>query len=489
MQFLTQLFQFIFTPFGLAGFVGGLILIDQARRSARLAWLLVSVCCFTASLAKFVNEFVPEPPALAFPLQQLREAGRPLTIVLLGLVLVIALQRQTPQYKHWLPRPILFLILVQVVIFFKTLLFGSSLFALLAAGTFGAVVAMIILGPARWLVDENGFSLAAWSIAMVGLVFIVANGYQALFDLYPITFVHGLLLGTTGNPQHAATLLATTIPAFIFLFEQQRWLWGRLFWLGSLALVISALVMTGSRTGFLMTTVTVLLFYRHRLGSLLRIALPVGIALAILIIVVNQTPLSDTFTLTAATGKLLSGTNSRQAVWNILWRNFLENPLFGVPLRGDRLLGYGESSWLGAASALGLIGFVPLLLFGLTSLQMMAQLFLISRASRSLFLQISMVISGLTSLLAGSFFEAYLLGNLTFSLMALLLYLALGHYIIKVAQHHSIPTRPPARVQPAPWASSRSTVPMTPAALRTGRRSHSIGRTNNIRPNYRTEKS
>lgn len=219
MTFLTQLFQLLLTPAGLAGLVG-LILVLQARRSARLAWLLVSVGCFTASLAKFGDAFIVEPPALAFPLQQLREMGRPLTIALLGLLLLVAVLRPAAHRRSWLPRPLLFLMLVQAAIFFKTVLFGSVLFAFLAASTFGAVVAVIILGPSRWLGDDRDFVLAAQTIAGVGLIFVAANGYQALIDLHPITFVHGLLLGTTGNPQHAATLLAATIPAFIFLYEQ-----------------------------------------------------------------------------------------------------------------------------------------------------------------------------------------------------------------------------------------------------------------------------
>jgi hypothetical protein len=39
---------------------------------------------------------------------------------------------------------------------------------------------------------------------MVGVIFVIVNAYQALFDVYAITFVHGWFLGTTGNPIHAA---------------------------------------------------------------------------------------------------------------------------------------------------------------------------------------------------------------------------------------------------------------------------------------------
>ncbi|MCB0214219.1 MAG: O-antigen ligase family protein [Anaerolineae bacterium] len=431
MNFLTQLFQVLFTPIGLAGVGVGLILVFIARRSARMAWLLVSLGRFAASLAKFRNEFVLEPPALVFPLQQLREMGRPLTIALLGLLLILAWQRTTKGRGRSMPTPILFLIGVQLAIFLKTVLFGSPSFATLAAATFGAVVVMINWGPSRWIMDEEGFYLAAWSMALVGLIFLAVNLYQAVFDLYAITFVKGRLVGTTGNPQHAATLLAAILPAFIFLIEQPaHHLRSRLLWLSGLALVLGALYMTGSRTGVLMAITTVLFFYRQRVGLLLRIGLMAGLALGVVIIVFNQNALLVDLSLTNINDKLLSGTNSRDGIWAILWRNFQAYPLFGAPLRGDRLMGYGESSWLGTAAAVGLVGLIPLLLFGLTALQMMGRLVGIGQKSRMLFLQSSMVISGLASLLFGSVFEAYLLGNLTFPIMALLLYLALGHYVI-----------------------------------------------------------
>jgi hypothetical protein len=52
----------------------------------------------------------------------------------------------------------------------------------------------------------------------------------------------------------------------------------------------------------------------------------------------------------------------------------------------------------------------------------------------NLYIYCSVVIAGLGSLLVGSLSEAYLLGNITFPLTALLLYQVLGTYLIEVEQ-------------------------------------------------------
>jgi hypothetical protein len=330
------------------------------------------------------------------------------------------------------PQPLKYLILVQIVIFFKTLVYGDIGFAFLAVFTFGAVVLMLRIGPSRWLQDEQNFHLAVWSLAMVSVIFVIVNAYQALFDVYAITFVHGWFLGTTGNPIHAAVLLAATIPCFMFLIESRKQGdWVKAWWMLGLILVMIALFLTASRTGIIMGVVSILFFYRHRAGIVLRLGIFVSVVLAVILPFFGQDVPGWGTSYGAATDKFLSGTNTREGVWLALWNHFINNPLFGVPLQGERL-GYGESSWLAAGATLGLLGFVPLVMFGLECLKMMLQLNKLSHRKPIYFLQSSTVIAGLASLLVGSLSEAFLLGNLTFSLLALLMYLSLGKYLIEV---------------------------------------------------------
>lgn len=203
-SFVDQLFDLLLSPVGLLTIVIGAGVVLQARRSRPVAWCLFSLCCFCASLAKFRDQFVSEPPALVFPLQQIRDFGRPLTIVLVGLLILLAFTKQASWRHRLLAQPVLFLMTVQIAIFLKTLYAGDIFFSFLSVATFAAVLLMMRYGPSRWLTDDKNFEYAVTSVALTGVIFICVNAYQAVFDIYPITFVHGRLLGTTGNPQHKA---------------------------------------------------------------------------------------------------------------------------------------------------------------------------------------------------------------------------------------------------------------------------------------------
>jgi hypothetical protein len=436
MDFVNQLVHFIATPLGFILLGGGLFLALQAnQKRPLLGWFLVAIFGFSASLNKFGNEFIKEPPPLVFPLQQIREVGRPLTIVLLVLLIFIALKAKNIWRKKIMPQPLTYLILVQSVIFFKILVYGNPEFAFLSAATFGGVVLMVIMGPSRWLQNEENFQLGVWAIAMVGVIFGVANGYQALIDKYAITFIHGWFLGTTGNPHHAAILITATIPAFLFLFfHNEKHSWMKWIWLGFLALAIFGLLMTASRTGTIATVVSLLIFFRRRGGNLLQIALIFAVIAAFVLPSLSPTDL-DTSELLSPTASKLSDLDisTRTGVWGGYWGLFLKYPLFGAPFVGDRLR-FGESSWLGVLGSMGLVGAIPMFMFGWTSLQMIFKLDHLSKIRPDYYLKCSVVIAGLLSLLVGGASEAYLLGNLTFSLLAVFLYLVLGNYLIEFAQ-------------------------------------------------------
>ncbi|MFM2063172.1 MAG: hypothetical protein RLZZ507_2842 [Cyanobacteriota bacterium] len=436
MDFVSKLIDFITTPLGLMLIGVGLFIIIQAnQKHPRLCWFLVALFGFTASLNKFTNEFITEAPALVFPLQQIRELGRPLTIVFLGLLIVIALKAKNIWRKKIIPQPILYIVLVQCVIFWKILAYGDLGFAILSAATFGALVLMVILGPSRWLQNDQNFQLGVWAIAMVGVIFGIANIYQATRDLYAITFLHGWFLGTTGNPHHAAVLITATLPCFLFLFFQnQKNLWLKGLWGAFLGLAVFGLLMTASRTGAIMAVVSILIFFRYRGGKFLRIALIFAVIAALFMPELGPTD-ADTSGILSKTWNKWDDldSNTRAGVWNAYWGRFIEYPLFGAPLQGDRLR-FGESSWLGVLGSMGLVGAFPMLMFAWTSIKMIFKLERLSTISPDYYLKCSVVMSGLLSLLVGGISEAYLLGNLTFSILAVFLYLVLGNYIIEAAQ-------------------------------------------------------
>jgi hypothetical protein len=434
MPYLDNFLDFLASPYGLVGFLLSLFILTRTHETyRRLHWFLFALCGFAASLIKYTDPWEREVPALAFPLEQLRNMGRPLAIFILGLLLLVALRSYRGWRSRTLPNPVPYLIVVQIIIVLKTLQYGSIAFALLTVITFGAVILMITKGPSRWLQDERNFQLGVWSIALVGIIFAIANLYQASINIYSIMFLHGLFWGTTGNPQHAATLLTTTVPCCLFFIQkphqssQIKW-----FWLTFLILAGFTIILTGSRTGVLSSIIAILLFYRYRGGQFLRLGLTIAIILLVVgsflpseptVVKVGPTSIESSF------DQITSSVDTRTHVWQAQWRTFMNHPILGAPLRGERFR-YGESSWLGTAAALGLVGFIPLVLFGVESLKMMFQLDRLVARKPQYYLHCSVVIAGIGCLLAGSFTEAYLLGNITFPLLALLLYQALGTYLL-----------------------------------------------------------
>jgi hypothetical protein len=431
--FIDQLVNFLATPIGIIGVAMGILLVIQASRSRPVSWLLFSFCCFAASLNKFRDQWTLEPPALVFPLQQMRNVGRPLSIVLLISLVLVALSTRHSWRRSIFIKPIDYLIAVQVVILCKTLLYGSVEFAIVSAITFGGIIFMLKHGPGQWLNNDDNFKLAARSIAIVGLIFITLNAYQYYLNPEAVTFLHGRFLGTTGNPQHAAVLLAATIPCLMFLFQRiPTWNFVKFLWMMVTIGVMYFLFHTGSRTGLLMGAISILLFYRNNGGAWLRLTIALAFIAAIVLPFLDPTNLTSSVGIdTSVSSRYSSFDNTRTDVWNALWRVFTENPIFGAPLYSDRL-NYGENSWLSAAANLGLIGFIPMMLMGWESLKVIWQLNLLSQRKPAYFFQASMVIAGLGSMLVGSFFEAFLLGNITFALLAFLNYLLMAGYLLEV---------------------------------------------------------
>lgn len=432
--FIDQLASFLATPFGIVGVAVGVLMLIKASQDRPTGWLLLSLCSFASSLNVFRDPWTRVTPPLLFPLQQIRASGRPLAIVLLILLVILAVQTQSNWRQRVLPQPIKYLIFVQFAIVFKTLLYGSQEFAFVSALTFFGIIFMLRRGPGRWLQNDENFHLAVKSIAVVGLIFVVANTYQYVISPYAVTFNQNRFLGTTGNPQHAGVLLASTIPCLMFLLQSSPgWNFAKSLWSVVLIITMYFLLLTGSRTGLIMGIISILLFYRNNGGIWFRVILFLVISAALISPFLQPETLSSSATGIDASvsGRFTSTTNTRAEAWSGMWSGFMDNILFGSPLRSGRL-GYGENSWLAAGDQLGLVGFIPMILMGWESVKLIWQLNQLSNRNSYYFFQVSVVIAGLGGMLVGSFFEPFLLGNITFSLLAFLTYLLMGAYLIEV---------------------------------------------------------
>jgi hypothetical protein len=431
--FIEQLIGFLSTPYGIIGVALGMLMVIKASRDRPTAWLLFSICGFAASLNKFTDPWTKVTPSLVFPLQQIREYGRPLAIVMLILLVFLALQTRSSWRQQVFPPSIKYLIYVQFVILSKTLIYGDLEFALISTLTFGGIILMLQKGPGQWLQDDANFNLAVRSIAVVGLIFIILNTYQYLINPFAVAFRHNRFLGTTGNPQFAAVLLAATIPCLMFLIQgSPRWNFTKSLWTVVLIVVTFFLLRTGSRTGLLMGVMSILLFYRNNGGAWFRIILLVGVSAIIVLPFLNSDTVASSGLDSSVGDRFTSTHNSREDVWNGMWTAFTENILFGYPLQRGERMGFGENSWLAAGANLGLVGLIPMLIMGWESLKSIWELYKLSNRNSYYFYQSSTVMAGLGSMLLGSCFEPFLLGNITFSLLAFLIYSLMGAYLIEV---------------------------------------------------------
>jgi hypothetical protein len=431
--FLDRLFSFLATPYGIIGIALGVLMIIKASSSRSMAWFIFSLFCFASSLSKFQDQWIKEPPPLLFPLQQIRDYGRPLAIILLISLVYLALQTQVNWRQKVFPNALKYLIIVQFIFFLKTLLYGNFEIAILSAITFGGIIFMLRMGPGRWLNNDENFNLAVRSVAIAGLIFVVPNTYQYVISPYAVTFSHNRFMGTTGNPQHAAVLLAVTLPCLIFLIQtSRRWSFSKLLWVSTLTAVMYFIVLTGSRTGLLMTTTSILLFYRNNRGAWFRLVLLVFIFIALILPFFDPGTLSSSLGINSSiSNRFTSPSNTREGVWSGMWNSLMDNILFGSPLQGGRM-GYGENSWLAVGSNLGLVGFIPMIMMGWKSLKLIWQLNKLSNRDSYYFFQTSVVIAGLGSMLVGSFFEAFLMGTITFPQIIFLTYLIMSSYLLEV---------------------------------------------------------
>jgi hypothetical protein len=408
-------------------------MVIKASSSRSTAWFIFSLFCFASSLSKFRNEWIKEPPPLLFPLQEIREYGRPLTIVLLSFLICLALQTQSNWRRRVLPQASKYLIFVQFSIFFKTLIYGNIELAILSILTFSGILFMLRMGLERWIYNGENFNFAVRSIAVAGLIFVIPNTYQFIIDPHAVNFVNNRFIGTTGNPQQAALLLAITVPCLMFLIQtSRRWSYPKFLWVVTLIAVIYFLLLTGSRTGLLMSIASFLLFYRNNGGTWFRLVLLSFVFIALILPFFEPRTFSSSLGINSSiSDRFTSPTNTREEVWNGMWNVFMDHILFGSPLEGDRM-GYGENSWLAVGSNLGLSGFIPMIMMGWESLKLIWQLNQLSRRDSYYFLQATVVISGLGSMLVGSFFENLFVGTISFTQIMFLTYLIMSSYLLEV---------------------------------------------------------
>ncbi len=428
-EYLEKFFGLLLDPLVFLGFAIGFVFLNLNRHSLKVRWILVALLALVASFAEYRDQYVPDPPDLVFPLETIRSYGRPISvIILLTLTIFIVffkLGSDKLQDRYYILRALL---AIQILVFVKNLIYGSTIEAILSFLIFLLIFNLFHAGVTRWANSLKMMHYGAWCIVAAVFLFNLMGLYQTSIDPWPMFFQQNRYLGMTGNPQHAAVLLASSLPVIFFLIISSRQLHFKVFLIVLLGWSIYDLVLTGSRTGLLEAAVTGLIF----LGGYSISSLKWGSAILLIFLVVRT---SINWDFSQDVNQNIEGystrRNTRIEVINSQFRQFLRYPIFGHPLRGDRLR-YGENSYGAVAAALGSFGLIPLIIFVRGLILIILKLWRKSKQNvidRHYYL---LVIAGIVSLLVGAFLEAYLLGNLTWPLIMILLYTTWGYYLLSL---------------------------------------------------------
>lgn len=426
-QYFDLLISLLFSPIGLIGIIALVVSLNILYKRKYSVLYFVAFMAGMSSIVEYTDESIRAAPPLVFPLEQLKQFARPITMLLLGLVSVYHLSKFKLSNADSLniTNSLLF---IQILIFIKNLLFGDIFVAILVFLTFFLVFHICTTGFNQWVKVRTDLNqqIRAFTFTLVFLNFLVL--YQLISNSYAITFAHGRLMGLTGNPQQFAVLLTTSIPLIFYqIIEANNNLIHRGLYLALLLWNLFYLINTGSRTGFAMFSITALLFlwaYKNKVFNYVIIIGLVGLTTYLLIDNGIQLDEND------IANRITSTENTREKVYAYQWKQFLLNPLWGSNHMNTRLH-FSENSYLGVAGGLGLLGLIPLCILVLGLLKMCYELW-----KKSLFNVMNkhsyiMVVSGIIPLLLGGITEAYLLGNITWPLIMLFTYTNWGYFLLK----------------------------------------------------------
>jgi hypothetical protein len=440
MGYFEQFIDLLGSPVGAILGAAILVSVPFINSIKWLKWVWLSGLIFSSSLHKFSNEYIAITPSLFSPLEELVQAGRPLTLIGIAFLTIICVIGGRLKVRT-APKALILLLAAQSIIAVKIAFEGDIAFALISVIVNVLLFFVMSRGVANWLYNHFEIEFAFRAIAGVAFSFVVAVALQATIDPSAIAW-NGRLHGTTANAQHAAVMLAVTLPSILYLILRNRGTSLRA-WISRLGIgtfflaAVFCLVWTGSRTGMVMAVIALLIVFRA-LNYFVRtiIAFTIGIA-ALALLIFEYQYISNVFI-----EFFLKREDTRTYVWVRQWSTFMEYPIFGEPLTGARPE-FAENSWLAMAANTGLIGLLPLLFFGFAIINLLWRLEKTHLNTGRL--QKDATVAGLLTLLVGSFAEAYLLGNLTAAIILTQFYIVIGTHLL--LPHLRQPRRPPAFIK------------------------------------------
>jgi hypothetical protein len=419
---ISAFLSIVLTPTGAVlatlGLAGALTLLLSSG-GLRLAIILeLFLLTFLKTEERFADNTLIEP------FQTLRTYSRLICFALLVLAAGRALLLERGSRNHRFSLIALVFLVFQIVYTLEVASFYDLTRGVLGVISISLMFIVFYVGMGRMMQDVRDAEQQLQAIGLVGFLFIGANLMQLAFG-YNQAVLQRRMVGISGNAQQFASVCSMFLLVFTHLFSTAA--------IASLRKILCALsigllalfiLWSGSRTGLLCSVISVLLYYRHRVGRLIPIVL-VGAGLAALFAV--------TFGEDALTNidRFLYGKNTREAPWADAWSEFLRSPVFGqLPgFQGGQPNGV-ESSYLRALALMGVIGGVMMAAIVACTVGTMIQLLRVQEGGPSSRAIRDMAFASLGVMLVSNTFEGFFFGLLTFPVMLIYFSFAVANFAL-----------------------------------------------------------
>ncbi len=374
----------------------------------RYKWFVFSISVYLSTMAESQTEWMDN--RLIGPLETLRHFSRPISFA--GIVALILVTLFTKKINFKASKATVLLLILQIYLMLREVMIPNNesvIYRILIYATI--FILMAIIFP-QWINTNIELVTFVKSIVWTGMIFVLVTCLQLFYDPAAIIW-DGRLLGTTGNAQHAATILSLMIIPTIWLTKVSRDGINRFFWRIMTFIFMYFLFWTGSRNGFLMLGIGLLFYFRKNSKKLLVVSTFIYFLIVLMASYINT---SDAI-------HHISGNteNTRSVIWATLFNQFYDHPLIGVPM--DKIE-YSECSYLLIAARGGIVALI--LLFGFINASLRESYFLLNVKMEGLvFKSISdLLFSSILAYFTGALFEGYLISNLAFPIFFIYLMLA-----------------------------------------------------------------
>lgn len=419
---VLRYFDQISAPYLFLMGVLAVICVFTLMSSAKMRWIAFVPLLWFASLAR-PDELPWWDITMTQPLQMLSTYSRLLTMGVLHVLVAGLLFAPRGDRKHVVNGAMVMLFVLEMAFSLKLVASGVAFRGILSGYTYILIFFAFVFGLSRMLQSaEDCYKALQVYLAAVALI-VLGTLFEVAF--HPTGVVaNSRLFATTANPQAAGTIFAFALPPItVIVSRRQSGLFSKPVLIALAGIVGVFMLWTGSRTAALAAVVGLGVLFRHKLAT----------SAIVLVLIAGCTYGLMQMTLfegsQGAAERLLNTTNTRAEPWRVLIDDFLSNPALGKTLTSGSTR---ESSILGTASNLGVVGLAILGGFFFYLAKLCLQLVQVSKRMPEHAQLANAIVGGFAAMGVAWVFDGYLYGVATIHVFFLYLYLAIGACLVEV---------------------------------------------------------